>query len=100
MQEITVKPYPVCAILQGPVDAMAVKIVNSTISGNFSSATAGAMVGFANVALELDNSTISDNSAPPTRTGGVILNAGATYPVSNGTTARPSLTRPSSARSR
>ena len=38
---------------QGPGDTMAVKIINSTISGNASSATAGAMVAIGNVALEL-----------------------------------------------
>ena len=44
---------------QGPGDAMAVRIVNSTISGNASSATAGAIQANGNVALDLDNSTIS-----------------------------------------
>ena len=81
---------------QGPGDAMAVKIVNSTISGNASSATAGAILAFGNVALELDNSTISDNLAAPTRTGGIIMTTGATYPVSGSNTARPSLTLVSS----
>ena len=41
-----------------------------------SSATAGAMVAFGNVALELDNSTVSDNSAAPTRTGGIVMSTG------------------------
>ena len=56
---------------QGPGDAMAVRIINSTISGNASSATVGAIVAYGNVALELDNSTVSDNVAAPTRTGGL-----------------------------
>ncbi len=77
---------------QGPVDTMAVKIINSTISGNVSSATAGAMVAFGNVALELDNSTVSDNVAAPTRTGGIIMSSGDTYPVSGNNTVRPTLT--------
>ena len=78
--------------LQGPGDRMAVKIVNSTISGNTSSATAGAMVAFANVALELDNTTVADNLAPPTRTGGIVMSFGDTYPISGSNTARPTLT--------
>jgi uncharacterized delta-60 repeat protein len=76
---------------QGQSDAMAVKIVNSTISGNASSATAGAMVAFGNIALEIVNSTVSDNVAAPTRTGGVIASLGATNPVSGSNTARPTV---------
>ena len=77
--------------LQAPGDAMAVRIVNSTISSNFSSATAGAMVAFGNMALELDNSTVSDNLAAPTRTGGIVMSIGDTYPVSGNNTSRPTL---------
>jgi uncharacterized delta-60 repeat protein len=76
---------------QGPADTMAVKIINSTISGNASSATAGAMLAFGNVALELDNSTVSDNLAALTRTGGIIMSSGDTYPVSGSNTSRPTL---------
>ena len=81
---------------QGPGDRMAVRIVNSTISGNSSSATAGAMLASGNMALELDNTTVSDNSAPPTRTGGIIMSSGATTPVSAGNTTAPTLTLVSS----
>ena len=70
---------------------MAVKIVNSTISGNASTATAGAMVAFGNVALELANSTVSHNLAAGTRTGGIAMSLGATSPVSGSNTARPTL---------
>jgi hypothetical protein len=77
---------------QAPGEAMAVKIVNSTISGNFSSATGGAMVAFGNLALELINTTISNNLAAPTRTGGLIMSGlQDTYPVSSILAARPTL---------
>jgi hypothetical protein len=77
---------------QTPGTAMAASIVNSTISGNYSSATAGAFVAFGNVALEIVNSTISNNLAPPTRTGGLIMSGlQDTYPVSANLTARPTL---------
>ncbi len=64
--------------LQTPADAMAVKIVDSTISGNSVSATAGAMLINGNTAVELDNTTISNNAAANTRTGGVIVTTGGT----------------------
>jgi hypothetical protein len=38
---------------------MAVSIINSTISGNASAATAGAMLAFGNVTLQLDNTTVN-----------------------------------------
>jgi hypothetical protein len=76
---------------QAPGDAMGVRIVNSTISGNQSSATAGAMVLYGNVALELINSTVSNNVIATNRTGGIGTNLGATYPVSASNTARPTL---------
>ena len=76
---------------QGPGDAMSVRIVNSTLSGNQSSATAGAIVAFGNIALELYNSTLSDNAALPTRTGGIALSVGATSPPSANNTSRPTL---------
>ncbi|HQR12509.1 MAG TPA: choice-of-anchor Q domain-containing protein [Casimicrobiaceae bacterium] len=65
--------YNTAADLQGAADTMSAKIVNSTISGNSSPATAGAMLISGNVAVEFDNSTVSSNLAPPTRTGGIIL---------------------------
>jgi hypothetical protein len=76
---------------QAPGDAMGVRIVNSTISGNQSSATAGAMLLYGNVALELINSTVSNNVIATTRTGGIATSLGATYPVSASNTARPML---------
>ncbi len=76
---------------QGQSDVMGVRIVNSTISANVSAATAGAMVAFGNLALELDNTTVNGNSAAPTRTGGIVMSSGATYPVSASNTAPPSL---------
>jgi hypothetical protein len=75
---------------------MRVQILNSTISGNSSSATAGAMLVNGNVALELDNTTVASNTAAPTRTGGIALSVGTTYPVSASNTARPTLTLVSS----
>ena len=65
--------YNTAADLQGAGDTMNAKIVNSTISGNSSPATAGAMLISGNVAMEFDNSTVSNNTAPQTRTGGIAL---------------------------
>ncbi len=48
-------------------------------------------MAFGNVALELDNTTVSDNSAPPTRTGGIIMSTGTTYPVSASNATAPTL---------
>ena len=82
--------------LQGPGSAMAVHIINSTISGNSSSATAGAILASGNVTLELDNATVSNNSAATTRTGGIVISAGATNPASSSNTTPPTLTLVSS----
>jgi hypothetical protein len=76
---------------QGPGNAMAVRIINSTISGNVSPSTAGAMLATGNIALELDNTTVNGNTAAPTRTGGVVMSFGATYPVSANNTTPPTL---------
>jgi hypothetical protein len=76
---------------QGPGNAMAARIVNSTVSSNASPSTAGAMVAFGNLALELDNTTVNGNSAAPTRTGGVVMSTGATFPVSASNTTPPTL---------
>jgi hypothetical protein len=76
---------------QGQSDAVAVRIINSTISGNGSAATGGAMVAFGNLALELDNTTVNGNSAAPSRTGGIVMSSGATYPVSASNTTPPTL---------
>ncbi|HEX7273417.1 MAG TPA: choice-of-anchor Q domain-containing protein [Casimicrobiaceae bacterium] len=76
---------------QGPADAMAVRIVDSTISGNTVAATGGAMTVYGDVALELDNTTVANNSAAPTRTGGIIMSTGATEPSSAGNATPPSL---------
>ncbi|HQR12317.1 MAG TPA: right-handed parallel beta-helix repeat-containing protein, partial [Casimicrobiaceae bacterium] len=77
--------------LQAPADATVLRIVNSTISGNSVSATAGAMVVFGNVAVELDNSTIVNNTAAPTRTGGITLSTGATSPPTANNASTPTL---------
>jgi len=78
--------------LQGPGNAMAARIINSTISNNFSSATAGAMRAFGNVTVELDNSTMNGNSAAPGRTGGILVTTGATNPASAANATAPTLT--------
>ncbi len=49
------------------------------------------MVAFGNVALELDNTTVNGNSAAPTRTGGVVMSAGVTFPASASNTTTPTL---------
>ena len=60
-----------------PADAMMVKIIDSTISGNSVTDTGGAMLVNGNVAVELDNTTISDNAAGANRTGGILVSTGA-----------------------
>src|SRR5207248_11159611 len=76
---------------QGSGNAMAARIVNSTISSNASPSTAGAMLANGNVALELDNATVNGNSSAPTRTGGIAMSTGATYPPSANDTTPPTL---------
>ena len=83
--------YNDAADLQAPVDAMAVKIVNSTISSNTAVSTGGAMFVFGNVAVEIANSTIAENAADPARTGGIVITTGATSPASAGNAAIPTL---------
>ncbi len=68
--------------LQTPETAMAVTIVNSTISGSVVSETAGALSAHGNVAIELDNTTVSNNTAAAGRTGGLLFTTGATSPPS------------------
>ena len=65
--------FNTAADLQGAGDTMNAKIINSTISGNASPATAGGMLISGNVAMEIDNSTVSNNTAPQTRTGGIVM---------------------------
>jgi hypothetical protein len=84
------------ADLQAPADLFAVKIINSTISGNLSSATAGAIFVYGNVALELDNSTVNGNVAPPTHTGGILISTGATTPPTADNAVTPTMTLVSS----
>ncbi len=55
--------------LQAPADAIVVKFVDSTVSGNTAPNLAGILV-FGNVALELDNSTVNNNVSG-TGSGGV-----------------------------
>jgi hypothetical protein len=78
-------------ILQGPESTTRVTFVNSTLSGNVSSATGGAGIGYGNVAFEFDNSTVSNNSAATGQLGGIGLSVGATNPVSGANTATPTL---------
>ncbi len=77
--------------LQGPSNAIPVKIINSTISGNAVAATAGAVQAYGNIALEIDNSTINANLAAPGRIGGINLTSGATSPVSFSNATAPTL---------
>jgi hypothetical protein len=76
---------------QDASSTMRVRIVDSTISGNVSSATGGAGIISGNIAYELVNSTVANNTAAPTRTGGLAASSGDTYPVSGSRTHRPSL---------
>ena len=77
---------------QGPGDVMPVKIINSTISSNSVTATAGGLAVYGNLALEFFNSTVTANSSAPSRTGGLLLSSFLTYPPpSFGYAARPSL---------
>jgi streptogramin lyase len=78
--------------LQGAADIFVVNIVNSTISGNLSPSTSGALLVFGNIAVTIDNSTIAHNSAVPTRTGGVLMSTGATSPPSAANATAPTLT--------
>jgi hypothetical protein len=84
--------FNIDADTQGPADLFSAKIINSTISGNSSSATAGAVFVFGNVALELDNSTVNGNLAPATRTGGIVISTGATNPPSANNATTPTMT--------
>ena len=77
--------------LQGSESAMAVQIVNSTVSGNVVTATAGALEVYGNVALEIDNSTIAGNAAPADHTSGILLTTGATNPASGANATAPTL---------
>ena len=70
---------------------MAVRIVNSTISGNVVAAQAGAVLAYGNVALELDNATVSTNVAAPTRNGGIQISTGVTEPASASNATPPTL---------
>jgi IPTL-CTERM motif len=80
---------------QSPATALAVKLVNSTVSGNAVTTTGGGIDVFGNVALEADNSTISANSSPTGNTGGIRVGIGNTSPV-GATTTPPTVTLVSS----
>src|SRR4030095_13936324 len=73
--------------LQGPGSAWTVKIINSTISGNVSSAGSAGLFLVGNLAVDIDNSTIANNSAAPTRSGGIGQSNGA-----GGVLASPAIT--------
>jgi len=75
--------------LQGAGNVFAATFVNSTISGNTSPATAGGVFVVSNVALELDNSTVAENSAAVNRTGGVLFTTSATVPPTAGNADAP-----------
>ena len=78
--------------LQGSESAMAVQIINSTVSGNVVTATAGALLElFGNVALEVINSTVASNTTLADRTAGILLNTGATNPGSGANATAPTL---------
>ena len=82
------------ADLQTAAGAMAVLVLNSTLSGNAASPTntPGAMTAFGNVALTIENSTITDNVAQSGFTGGIGINTGPTSPVTGSNAIPPSLT--------
>ncbi len=78
---------------------MDVQIVNSTISGNVAATpvtAAGAIGTYGNVAIELDNSTLSSNVAPVGNTVGILFDSGPTNPVSGSDTLIGTLTLVSS----
>lgn len=77
--------------LQSPALAMQARFVNSTISGNRSSATSGGINAYGNVAVEIVNSTMADNVAAPGRTAGVLLSTGVTTPASASNARAPTL---------
>ena len=82
--------------LQVPESAMTVRIINSTISGNGVKANAGGMSVVGNVAVELHNSTVSNNTAAATLTGGILFSTGPTIPPSGSNARAPTLTLVSS----
>jgi hypothetical protein len=76
---------------QTPADVMPVTIVDSTISGNVTTASAGALNVFGNVALVIQNSTIAGNVVEAARTAGIRMSTGATDPPSASNALAPSL---------
>ncbi|HVO90861.1 MAG TPA: hypothetical protein VMV45_20160 [Casimicrobiaceae bacterium] len=77
--------------LQAPSSATAVNIINSKIVGNADSALGGGIYVYGNVAVNVDSSTISNNTAPTTKTGGIFLTTGPTAPASAANAAPPTL---------
>ena len=59
--------------LQTPGDTFSFKLINSTVAGNVAFNGGGAMVVWANVAAEVDNSTIADNLSVAFGSAGVLL---------------------------
>ena len=77
---------------QTPQLVMAVRIVNSTVSGNRATADAGGALNvLGNVSVEIDNSTVSDNSASVIFSGGAFFTTGATAPASSSDAIAPTL---------
>jgi hypothetical protein len=77
---------------QGPADRMAVKIINSTISGNFCERDRRCDAGVRQCGRRTGQFDGQRQLGGPTRTGGIIMTGAATYPVSGSNTARPTLT--------
>ena len=84
------------AALQGSASAMAVRIINSTVSGNVVTTSGGALELYGNIALEIDNSTIANNNTLTNHTSGILLSTGLANPASAGNTRAPTLTLASS----
>ncbi len=77
--------------LQAPSDAYAFLLLDSTVSGNTANVSGGAINLFDNVAAELDNSTLSGNSAATAQTGGIRFVTGTTSPPSANDPTAPTL---------
>ena len=78
---------------------LVVNVVNSTISGNVATEPvrgAGGIGTYGNVALTVNNSTVAANTSAPDAGGGMIIDSGATSPVSGGNTINPTVTLQSS----
>ena len=66
---------------QTPDLAMKFKVISSTISGNSATDSVGAIRVYGNVAFELVNSTISNNTSASNSEGSVVFQTGETIPA-------------------